>query len=269
MNNTFLRSLLLSIGLLVITQYVTAQPASFGIPSATGVAAFAGGVNRNNPALISQVDSSLASLAIRPAPFGLAQLSELTVGAALRLGELWSAALAATALGNTLYNESSLRGLLAFEMSRSLTAGLSLKLQRIGFRDAAAAGALTIDFGVMMRLTDSLRFGAFFQNVNRGQYASHSRQVDQTAGWAFAYMAGPALQLEIAALLQIGGTPAFSIGTLHALATALRLRFALRSIPRTALAALELKLNDFSLIPAIQYIDDLGFSQELKLGVSF
>ena len=131
-----------------------------------------------NPSAAASLRSLYASFFYSPSPFDLPQLSNGGMIAGFPL-DSFTAAVALTRLGFSLYRETTISVAAASSFGGLVSAGCSINCDHLAIARYGSAYTVGIDAAATVLLSDDIRWGFSFLNINRPAIGGEKDQVPQ------------------------------------------------------------------------------------------
>jgi hypothetical protein len=131
-----------------------------------------------NPSAAASLKSLYTSFFYSPSPFDLPQLSNGGMIAAFPL-DSFTAALAMTRMGFSLYREMTVSAVAASTFGGIVSAGCSINYDHLAIARYGSAYTVGIDAAAAVLLSDDIRWGFSFLNLNRPTIGGEKDQVPQ------------------------------------------------------------------------------------------
>lgn len=222
-----------------------------------------------NPAALRTIEQRTLSLFYAPQPF---EMKELAFGAAAYVEptSIGSFGLAATRWGFELYNETRLALSFAEEFVSGFYAGVNISYNALSIRNYGSASTLGVDVGLLMDVSESVRWGFGALNINAPTIGAAKEKLPQVFSTGVAFTPMPGASITASVMKDVRYPVELRIGLEYTLIEVLALRAGSTSDPNTLNAGLGVRVGFADFDYAFSSHSALGmthqFSISLRLG---
>jgi hypothetical protein len=222
----------------------------------------------NNPAGLAQLNWREVGIYYSPSPFGITELANGYV-AYLEPTSFGSLSLGAMTYGFELYRESKLLLSYANRFQKKFFFGFTFNLHTVNIQNYGSDLSYYVNAGVLIYLLDNLRFGFYFDNLNRATFSSDKEQLPTIIKAGFSYDALMDLALNFSIEKDIRYKPSFQFGVDYDLIENLSLRIGFSNNPANYSAGIGINYSLFNLDYAVFSHNDLGITHQFGLIITF
>ena len=222
----------------------------------------------NNPAGLSQIAWREVGVYYSPAPFGLTELANgyIAYNEPFSFGSL---AVGGMTYGFDLYRETKILLGYSYNYENKFFGGVAVNYLTTSIQNYGSDGAFFINVGVLAYLSERLRLGFTFENVNRASIGNEKDQVPVVLRSGISYDLLEEFSLNIAAEKDVKYNPSFHFGFEYNVIEHLSLRSGFSNEPSRYSAGVGLNYSIFSLDYAFFTHPDLGLTHQAGLVISF
>ena len=221
-----------------------------------------------NPSGMARTGRKQLSFFYSPRPLGI---SELAFRAAVYSHPTKAGvfALSITRFGFTLYNETTVALSYANTHYRIVSFGLTVRYHRLSIERYGSAGALGLDAGVLVELSNRINVGFVVKNINSPSMGAARERLPQVISTGISYAPVERLLVLFDIHKDLHYAAAVRGGTEFSAFDFLAVRFGLSTAPSKGTVGLGLKSKRHSFDYALQSHPDLGFSHQLSVSLTF
>lgn len=219
-----------------------------------------------NPGALQTVHQRALSLVYAPQPFGMKELAFGAV-AYVEPTALGAFGLAASRFGFELYHETRFVLSYANELARGVYAGASVSYYALSIRSYGSASALGADLGVLVDVTDQVRWGVGVSNLTASAIGKAKEKLPQvfTTGLAYTPMIGAVLAAGITKDVRFPAELHFGIE--YTMLDVLDIRAGTTSDPNTLNAGVGVRVAIARFDYAFSSHSELGMSHQVSLSL--
>ncbi|MGE5400609.1 MAG: hypothetical protein ACM3S2_09410 [Ignavibacteriales bacterium] len=221
----------------------------------------------NNPAGLAQVGWREFGIFYSPSPFGLQELAQGAFAYNEPTG-IGSFSLGATTYGFELYRENRLSLAYACKLP-AICLGAAVNYNNVSIKNYGAAGAVTLDLGILAGLTDYLSWGLSIHNLFHSSFGNEKDQIPQIFSSGFSYRASDEITLNASLEKDRAYPPSVRAGIEYDIIRYLALRIGLSTEPDKFTAGIGLKYSYFEFDYAVFSHQDLGITHQAGVLISF
>jgi hypothetical protein len=244
----------------------TAQPVALLGSGLAGVSSNDPGAILLNPASLAFVSSIQSSVFYSPSPFGLPQLSNGGVFAAVPSGS-FNSALTLTSIGFSAYREMTATISLGSNMAEGFCIGGNLNINYLSIEGYGSETNIGIDVGAVMNIVENLRWGFSLLNINRPVIGLEKDPLPQWYLTGFTYDLSDFADVSVDAVKDVRYPISLRIGTHYEPVEFLVVRFGIWSDPSRYFAGIGIRYRGLLFDYAVATHTELGLSH--SIGFSF
>jgi hypothetical protein len=222
----------------------------------------------NNPAGLSQMNWREVGIYYSPAPFGLKELSNGYV-AYHEPTSIGSFAIGGMTYGYELYRESKISLGYSYNYKNKFFTGIVINYQTVFIHNYGNDGTISLNIGGLVYLTNSLRLGFNFNNLNKATFGETENQIPMVFDAGFSYDLLDEMSLNFAIEKDINFNPSIQFGINYDIIEYLSLRSGFSNEPSRYSAGIGINYSIFSLDYAIFTHNDLGLTHQAGIIISF
>lgn len=220
-----------------------------------------------NPGGLAQLQAVEASLFYQK-PFGLDDVDFGTVSVTFPiLG--YRVGIGLLNIGNSLYKEQWFTLAFAHDFRKKIFYGVAFNYQRLDIDTYGSAGAVGIDAGLVIPVTNNLAWGFLAKNINRPKIGERTEEMPQTFKTGLSITPTPKVLLNLEFFKETQFSEEFRFGVELQPLTQLALRAGTASNPSSFSAGFGIKLRRFSVDYAFFTHNDLGLTHQVSLSAAF
>lgn len=222
----------------------------------------------NNPAGLSQMNWREIGIYYSPAPFGLTQLANGYV-AFSETFSFGSLSIGGMTYGYEVYRESKIVGAYSYNYQNKFFAGIAFNFHSVSIQNYGNDNALYFNLGGLAYLTNDLRFGFSFHNINRASFGNEKDQIPVVLVSGLSYDLLTKLSLNLAIEKDLKYKTSFMFGVDYDLIEYLSLRSGISNEPSRFSAGIGINYSIVSLDFAMFTHSDLGLTHQVGVIISF
>jgi hypothetical protein len=222
----------------------------------------------NNPAGLSQIGWREVGIYYSPAPFGLTELANGYVAYAEPFS-FGTVAIGGMTYGFDLYRESKVLVGYSYNYENKFFAGLTFNYHTFSIQNYGNTSALYLNLGGLVYITNQLRWGFAFSNINRASIGNEDDQIPVEFSTGFSYDLLNTLNINIAIEKDIRYKPSIQFGLEYNIIEYLSLRAGFQNEPARYSAGIGINYSIISLDYALFTHQDLGLTHQVGLILSF
>ncbi len=222
----------------------------------------------NNPAGLAQMNWREVGVYYSPAPFGLSELANGYI-AYHEPTSFGSFAFGGMSYGFELYREAKFTLGYSYNYSNKFFGGITINYQTVSIQNYGYDGALFFSIGGLAYVTNNLRLGFTFQNINRASFGDEDNQIPIVLNTGFSYDAADDLTINLAFEKDIKYKASFQFGINYDIIENLSLRTGFANEPSRYSAGIGINFSMFSLDYAMFTHNDLGLTHQAGVVISF
>jgi hypothetical protein len=222
----------------------------------------------NNPAGLAQLNWREIGIYYSPAPFGFTELANgyIAYHEPLPFGSLSAGAMT---YGFELYREVKFLTGFAYNYMNKFFAGASLNIHYLSIENYGTDIAYYLNIGGLVYLTNSLRTGFHFGNINRATFGNEDDQIPMTLAAGFSYDVLENLSFNTALEKDILYPVSFLLGIDYNIIEYISIRTGFSTEPSRYSAGIGINYSIFSLDYALFNHNDLGLTHQAGIIISF
>jgi len=217
-----------------------------------------------NPGNLPSIAERTLGMFYSPQPYGLTELStgSLALVQPLSFG---SVGLFASRYGFSLYRETEWALSFGLPLVDRLDAGVGICYNVLSIEGYGTAGTLGINAGILIRLTDDLRWGTFATNVNAPRIGEIRERLPQTFATGVAFQPVEEAVLALDLFKDVRFPMELRFGVEYAPVALLRLRAGTGTEPSSLSAGAGLRYDFVGLDYAFTAHPELGVTHQISL----
>lgn len=222
----------------------------------------------NNPAGLSQIGWREIGIYYSPAPFGLTELANgyIAYHEPLSFGSL---AIGGMTYGYDLYRETKILLGYSYNFENKFFAGLVLNYLTTSIQNYGNDAALFFTVGGLGYLTERVRLGFSFENINRASIGNEKDHIPVILRSGVGYDILSELTLNLAVEKDLKYNPSFQFGLEYNIIEYISLRSGFSNEPSRYTAGVGINYSIFSLDYAFYTHQDLGLTHQAGIVISF
>lgn len=222
----------------------------------------------NNPAGLSQVNWREIGIYYSPAPFGLTEVANgyVAFSEPLNFGSL---SVGGMTYGYEVYRESRIVGAYSYNYQNKFFAGIAINYHTVSIQNYGSDYSIYFNIGGLSYLTNDLRFGFYFHNINRASFGKEKDQIPVVINSGISYDLFATLTLNAAVEKDIKHKNSFLFGVDYDLIEYLSIRTGFSNEPSKFSAGIGINYSILSLDYAMFTHSDLGLTHQVGLVISF
>lgn len=222
----------------------------------------------NNPAGLSQINWREVGIYYSPAPFGLSELANGYV-AYHQPFSFGSLSVGGMSYGFDLYRETKILLGYSYNFGNNFFSGIVLNYLTTSIKNYGNDATFFINIGALAYLSDRVRFGFSFDNVNRASLGKEKDQVPVLLRSGFSYDLLSELSLNLSVEKDLKYNPSFQVGFEYNIIEYFSIRSGFSNEPSRYSAGLGINYSIFSLDYAFYTHQDLGLTHQAGIVISF
>lgn len=222
----------------------------------------------NNPAGLSQINWREVGIYYSPAPFGLSELAN-GYAAYLEPFQFGSVAIGGMSYGFELYREAKVTAGYSYNYDNIFFIGLSINYHSFSIQNYGNTGVVYLNLGGLAYITNYLRWGFAFDNLNRASLADTDDQIPMVFNTGFSYNILNSLSLNLALEKDIRYNPSIKIGVDYDIIEYLSIRLGTANEPAKFSFGIGINYSMFNLDYALFTHPDLGLTHQAGIILSF
>ncbi len=222
----------------------------------------------NNPGGLAQMNWREIGVYYSPAPFGFSELANAYIGYNEPLS-FGSVSAGAMTYGFELYRETRVIAGFAYNYQNRFFAGVTLNYQSVSIKNYGNAGCMYVDFGALLYLTGSLRWGFSVHNINQASYGKYDDQVPVIFNAGVSFDITDEFTLNTAIEKDIRYKASLMIGIDYDIIKYFSLRTGFSNEPSRFAAGIGIHYEFLNLDYAVFTHNDLGLTHQAGIIISF
>jgi hypothetical protein len=222
----------------------------------------------NNPAGLAQLNWREVGIFYSPSPFGLKELAN-GYAAYNEPFSFGSIAIGGMTYGFNLYKESKIIIGFSHNFINRFFAGFAITYHSFSIKNYGSASTFYLNAGGLAYLTNRLRWGFYFTNINRATVSKSDNQIPMILNTGFSYDVINNMSLNFSFEKDVQYNPELHFGIDYELTDNLSLRSGFSNNPSDYTAGIGLNFPYIELNYAIIKHPDLGLTHQVGLIVTF
>jgi hypothetical protein len=217
-----------------------------------------------NPAGLAGEDRMVVALSVAPAPFELDELRRNSAAVVFPFPDFISS-LTVSKYGFDDYRELSVRVSCALQIFGSVQAGITTGYNRLAIKGFGSDDALTVDVGLIWRITDDFTLGSVATNVNAPVIGFTREQIPQSLSLAGTWIPSPGFLLALDLVKDAAFPPEVKFGVEYQPVDGFVIRGGVANEPSSYSAGFGMRLGGFGLDYAFSRHPDLGMTHRFGI----
>ena len=217
-----------------------------------------------NPAGLAGQNHMVIALSVAPAPFELDELRRNTAAVVFPFPSFISS-LTASKYGFDDYRELSLRVSCALQIIGRVQAGITAGYNRLAIQGYGSDDVLTVDAGLIWRVTDDFTLGSVVTNVNAPVIGLTGEEIPQSFSLAGTWIPSPGFLLALDLVKDPVFPPEVKFGIEYQPVEGFALRVGVANQPSSYSAGFGVRFGGFGLDYAFSRHPDLGMTHRFGI----
>lgn len=222
----------------------------------------------NNPAGLSQMNWREIGIYYSPSPFGFSELANgfFAYNEPTAIGSL---ALGGMTYGFQLYRENKLTLGYSFNYNNNFFAGASVNYHSVSIKNYGSTGVFYFDFGGLIYLSESFRWGFSVHNINHASFGEGDDQIPLIMNSGFSCDIADQLSFNFSVEKDVRYNFALHAGINYDIIDNISLRSGFSDNPNSYSGGLGINYSFFSIDYAVFNHPDLGLTHQAGILISF
>jgi hypothetical protein len=219
-----------------------------------------------NPAALSFITNRFVSINAAPQLFGLKELSKYSIGYAEPM-EIGNFSLNINSFGYDLYKNYSPELIYAKQLYKSFSAGIKIHYEYINIKNYGSDGALGIDLGGLIELSEKLSLGFAAINLNSPKMGMNNENLEQILRMGIAWEPVNEFVLDIDMVKDLDFPLSALFGFSYLIIKNLEIRAGINTYPSSYSAGISFYYSRFNIDYALSVHNELGSTHFIGLNI--
>ena len=260
------KHIFLLIFLSIITNFAQINPGAKQVSLSNSDVATSGDVFAifNNPAGLSRIKWKEMGVYYSPEPYGLSEMANAFAAYNMPF-TFGSIAFGGMTYGFELYRENKFSLAYSYNFQNKIQVGITLNWYSVVIKNYGHASTLYLDIGGIIYLTELIRMGFHFENLNRASLGGENNQIPVIFNSGFSFDAAKDISLHLAMEKDLTHNASLKFGLEYNLIKYFSIRTGFANEPSKYSAGIGINYSGFRFNYAIYTHQELGITHQFDL----